>query len=88
MKRIYIIGSISQMAEIMSMRDKLQEKKCDVRIPKPNTSCFKDCVDECFKNIQWCDEIIVLSKLDGTIGESVTHELCFAEYLHKEISYS
>lgn len=42
---------------------------------------------ECLDNIQWCDQILVIRKLDGNIGESVTHEVCFAEYLHKEIMF-
>lgn len=86
MKRIYIIGSMSQIEEIAHIYNKLCDKY-EVRIPKPTTLGFKHCVEECFKNIQWCDEVLVLSKLDGTQGESVTHELCFAEYLHKEIRY-
>lgn len=87
MKRIYIVGSMSQISEIRATRDRLQEKNCDVRIPNVTNPQLKDCVAECFKNIEWCDELLVIAKLDGTVGESVAHEICFAKYLHKEISF-
>lgn len=87
MKKILIVGSMSQISEIMETRDRLQEKNCDVRTPNVTNSCLQECVVECFKNILWCDELLVITKSDGTVGESVAHEICFAEYLHKEISY-
>ena len=87
MKKIFIIGSMSQISQIMAARDRLQEINYVVRIPNVTNPHLKDCVDECFKNIQWCDELLVIAKSDGTVGESVTHEICFAKYLHKEISY-
>ena len=42
MRRIYIIGSISQI-----------DNYCE----------YKDCIKECFKNIQWCDELVVVAKI-------------------------
>lgn len=87
MKRIFIVGSMSQISEIMATRDRLQEENCEVRIPNVNNSRLIECIDECFKNIQWCDELLVIPKSDGTVGESVMHDMCFADYLHKEISY-
>lgn len=87
MNRIYIIGSMSQIAEIEAVANRLRKEKNDVRVPQPITTCLKESVDECLDNIQWCDQVLVIRKLDGTIGESVTHEICFAEYLHKEIIF-
>lgn len=85
MKRIYIIGSMSQIAEIETVANRPLKEEYDVRVPQPITTCLKESIYECLDNIQRCDQILVIRKLDGTIGESVTHEVCFAEYLHKEI---
>lgn len=87
MKRIYIIGSMSQIEGIRALAKELKNKKNEVRVPNPVNISLQDCVNECFKNIQWCDELIVVRKLDATIGESVIHEICFAKFLHKQISF-
>lgn len=88
MERIYIIGSMSQISEIEAVADKLPKEKYEVRVPQSTTTSLKESIDECFNNIQWCDKILVIRKLDGTIGESVLHEICFAEYLRKEITFA
>ena len=74
MKRIYIIGAISQIEEINRVANKLMTKN-KVRIPK--------LTDSHFKNIQWCDVPLVVAKPDRTFGESITHEVCFEEFLQR-----
>lgn len=87
MNRIYIIGSLSQSAQICKLARKIKKKNNEVRYVKLSTSSFKQIVKECFKNIIWCNELIVIPKLDNTIGKGVTYEICFAEYLNKQITF-
>lgn len=87
MNRIYIIGSISQSTEICKLARKLKKKNNEVRYVKLSALSFKQTVKECFKNILWCNELIVIPKLDETIGKGVTYEICFAEYLNKQITF-
>lgn len=87
MKQIYIIGSMSQSTQICKLARKIKKKNIEVRYAKLSLLSFKQTVKECFKNIIWCNELIVVPKLDGTIGKGVTYELCFAEYLNKQITF-
>ena len=87
MNRIYIIGSLSQSTQICKLANKIKKKNNEVRYVKLSTLSFKQSVKECFKNILWCNELIVIPKLDGTIGKGVTYEVCFAEYLNKQIIF-
>ena len=59
--------------------------KHTVRCVKPIETTYQYAVRECYKNIAWCDILLVIVKPDDNIGESVTHELCFAGYLEKTI---
>ena len=87
MYRIYIIGSLSQSTQICKVATKLKRKNNEVRYVKLSALSFKQNVRECFKNIIWCNELIVIPKLDGSIGKGVTYEVCFAEYLNKQITF-
>ena len=66
MNRIYIIGSISQSAEICKLAKKLKRKNNEVRYVKLSALSFKQTVKECFKNILWCNELIVIPKINPT----------------------
>lgn len=72
-----------QLSEIKATRDRLHQKNCDVRIPNTTIPCLEDCINECYKNIRECEEVLVITKPDGSVGESVMHEICFAMYFHK-----
>lgn len=85
MTRVYIIGSLSQSAQIMKIGEDLVNHRYKVRCVTPHITTLKDAVRLCLKNIVWCDTLLVVTKPDGTIGESVTHEVCFAEFLDKQI---
>ena len=87
MNRIYIIGSLSQSIQICKVAKRLKNKSNEIRYVKLSDLSFKQVVKECFKNIIWCNELIVIPKLDGTIGKGVTYEVCFAEYLNKQIIF-
>lgn len=87
MNRIYIIGSLSQSLQICEVAQKLKKKSNEIRYVKLNDVSFKQNVENCFKNIMWCNNLIVIPKLDGTIGKGVTYELCFAEFLNKQITF-
>mgnify|MGYP005755088933 CR=1 FL=1 len=87
MNRIYIIGSMSQSTQICRLATKIKRKNNEVRYVKLSSLSFKQTVKECFKNIIWCNELIVVPKIDGTIGKGVTYEICFAEYLNKQITF-
>lgn len=51
----------------------------------PHITTLKDAVHDCMRDIKWCDTLVVVTKPDGGMGESVTHEFCFAEFLGKQI---
>ena len=87
MNRIYIIGSLSQSIQICEVAQKLKKKNNEIRYVKLNELSFKQNVENCFINIMWCNELIIIPKLDGTIGKGVTYEVCFAEYLNKQIIF-
>ena len=87
MTRVYIIGSLSQSAQIMKIGEYLVNYRYKVRCVTPHITTLKDAVHLCLKNIMWCDTLLVVTKPDGTMGESVTHEVCFAELLDKEICF-
>lgn len=85
MSKVYVIGSISETPEINRVSEALHTLKHIVRCIKPIKTTYKDAVHECYNNIAWCDILVVIAKSDGSLGESVTHELCFAEFLDKSI---
>lgn len=85
MAKVYVIGSIMEAKEINRVCEDLYNLKHTVRCIKPIKTTYKDAVHDCYKDIEWCDIVVVIAKSDGSIGESVTHELCFAEFLGKTI---
>lgn len=94
--KIYVIGSIhSNYNAIIKVSKLLKElyPSCTIR----NVEKFEDdedcmprlnlqtIISKCYKNIQWCDVVIVITNFDGTLGESVMYELEFAKTLNKNI---
>lgn len=83
-KTAYIIGSLSQADEIEKFAKSLENLNVIyVRLEPQKT--FKQCVSECFDNIDKADIIYVITKPDGSIGQGVTYELEYANRLGKEI---
>ena len=39
---------------------------------------FRKLVEDCFNKIEKADQVIVIPKDDGSIGEGVTYEIAFA----------
>lgn len=85
MSKVYVIGSIMEMQEMKTVCEALHNLKHTVRCVKPIKTTLQDAVRDCYKNIAWCDILVVIAKSDGRVDESVTHDLCFAEFLDKTI---
>lgn len=85
MSKVYVIGSIMEGSEINRVCEALVNSKHTVRCVNLIKTTYKDAVQECYKNIAWSDIVVVITKSDGSIDKSVTHELCFAEFLNKSI---
>ena len=85
MAKVYVIGSITEAREINRMCEALFSLKHTVRSVKPIKTTYKDAVHERYSNIAWSDIVVVIANSDASIGEGVTHELCFAEFLDKPI---
>lgn len=85
--KIYIIGSLSQEAQIRMIANFYSSIWHDVKyVKREDDKNFEQLVEECFKNISEADRIIALRKTDGTFGEGVTYELAFARFLKKNIT--
>lgn len=85
MAKVYVIGSITEASEINRICEALSNLKHTVRCVNPIKTTYKDAIHERYNNIAWSDIVVVITKSDGSIGESMTHELCFAEFLDKSI---
>ncbi len=85
MAKVYVIGSIMETREINRVCEALVKLKHTVRSVNPVKTTYKDAVQECYKNIAWSDIVVVITKPNGSIDTSVTHKLCFAEFLDKSI---
>lgn len=85
MSKVYVIGSMIEVQEINRVCEALHNLRHTVRYVKPIKTTYQDAVRDCYKNIAWCDTLVAIAHSDGSMDESVTHELCFAEYLDKTI---
>lgn len=85
MSKVYVIGTMIEAREINKVCEALHELKYEVRCVRPIKTTFQDAVRDCYKNIVWCDTLVVVANSDGSMDESVIHEVCFAEYLDKPI---
>lgn len=84
---IYIIGSLSQQEKIEKIGKCLMNNIYgSVRyVKKENDLSFNECISQCYDNIEWADDVIVVKKEDGTIGDGVCYEMEYARRLNKEI---
>lgn len=81
MNKIYVIGSISNINKIEAVCNTLRcSSENIVRSVRKEPMKLKDCIIKCFKNIDWCDCLYVVTKDDG-----VTYELVYAELKGKKI---
>lgn len=85
MSKVYVIGSMTEAQTINKVCEALQNLKHAVRCARPIKTTYQDAVHGWYKDIEWCDTIVAITKSDGIISERMTHELCFAEYLDKTI---
>lgn len=85
MAKVYVVGSIMEASEINRVCEALVNLKHTVRSVNLVKTTYKDTIQECYKNIEWSDIVVVITKPDGSIGTSVAHKLCFAEFLEKKI---
>lgn len=85
MAKVYVFGSIMEASEINRVCEDLSNLKHTVRCVNPIKTSYKAMVHECYENIAWSEIVVVITKSDGSMDKSVTHELCFAEFLNKPI---
>ena len=84
---IYIIGSLSQQEKIEKLGKCLMNNiDGSVRyVKKENDLSFNECISQCYDNIEWADDVIVVKKENGTIGDGVSYEMEYARRLNKKI---
>lgn len=84
---IYIIGSLSQQEKIEKIGKCLMNNiDGSVRyVKKENDLSFNECISQCYDNIEWADDVIVVKKENGTIGDGVCYEMEYARRLNKKI---
>lgn len=86
MNKIYVIGSISNINKIEAVSNTLRSSSENiVRSVRKEPMKLKDCIIKCFKNIDWCDYLYVVTKDNGSVGDGVTYELVYAELKGKKI---
>lgn len=85
-KNIVILGSCSQGETFDKMEQKYKLKGHNVWRPiKQPDRPFKELVQECFEAIKNADEVIAIPKPDGSFGQGTTYDICFAEFLGKDV---
>lgn len=85
MSKVYVIAPMTEVQEMNKVCGALQNLKHAVRRVKPIKTTYQDAVHDWYRDIEWCDTVVAITKSDGIISERMTHELCFAEYLDKTI---
>lgn len=83
--KLYIIGSISMEEKIEKIAQLYADTgDYDVRYVKdePNRP-LKELIEQCFSNIRWADRVLIVPKEDGSIGDGVTYEMAFADFVGK-----
>lgn len=85
--KIYVIGSLSQEREITLIANALSTiKDNEVRQVKfCKELSLEECINRCYKNIDWCDAVFILRKENGKLGNGTTYEKVYAEKQRKEI---
>lgn len=83
-RKICILGSLSQL-DLINRTARSQEALGNTVIFKPEKMdgdiYFGTIVSICFKAISEADEVIVIKKEDGSIGEGTIYEVEFAQYV-------
>lgn len=89
--KIYVIGSMTNSKEIEFAARALNTVKGNyVKYAKPiheDIIDMKSAIHEAFDNIEWCDSLYVVKKLNGELGEGTIYEIEYARRLRKEIFY-
>jgi hypothetical protein len=87
LEKAFVIGSLSQEAEIEDFALSLANKYDVTFVKKQPNKSFNILVEEAFNNILMADVIFVLLKQDGTIGHGTTYEIEYAKRLGKVIRF-
>ena len=87
MKRIFIIGSLSQVNELKEIADVLR-KDFDVTYvhPRPNDT-IDVIIHDAFDEIEKCNHVVALRKPDKSFGRGTLYEIEFAKRIHKPITF-
>lgn len=86
--KMYIIGSLSQMDDILKMKELHKDLYTVITVKKEKQNIsFENIVRDCFKKITECNRLLVVTKPDSSLGEGVTYEVEFARFLGKNISF-
>lgn len=84
--KTYVIGSMSCADKIREVAKYLEEAGCDVEYVKPQPEKdLSDLILECYKHIFEADEIVAVSKADGSYGTGTMYEIGFAQFLDKKV---
>lgn len=87
MPNIYVIGSLTHDEQIKEVADYYTSLGNDVDYVKKQPEVpFKKLVEDCFDKIEKADEVIVIPKDDGSIGEGVTYEITFAKRVGTKVT--
>lgn len=87
MPNIYVIGSLTHYEQIKEVADHYTSLGNHVDyVKKQPEAPFKKLVEDCFDKIEKADEVIVVPKDDGSIGEGVTYEIVFAKCVGTKVT--
>lgn len=84
---LYVIGSVKQEHDIREIANYFKNKEgFDVKYVKaePDES-LTDLILDCFDIISKSEIIVAVKKPDGSYGTGTTYEICFANFIGKEV---
>ena len=86
---IFVIGSIKQKDQIKTTAENLKKLcGCDVAYVCDNPfKSFECLVNDAFDRIEKADQIVVVRKPDGSIGDGTTYEVAYARRLKKPVIF-
>ena len=80
MLNIYVIGSLSRSKRIKEIAEQYMSLGHHVDyVKKQPETPFRKLVEDCFDKIEKADQVIVIPRDDGSIGEGTTYEIVFAK---------
>lgn len=86
--RMCIIGSMQYAKTIEWVAYKFKKtQQYDIWYAKPSKESLEKLIRKAFEEIRKADIVLVVSKLDGSIGVGTLYEKIYAESLGKEIIY-